>query len=70
MYNDQLINKKDIRKMHWFNQTKGYSSSKLRKIQLLAEQTTIIDYPLLAYKGFAPDNREIIFANLADQEHP
>ena len=70
MYCDQLINKKDVCKMHWFNQTKGISGKKLRNIQLLAEQTMIVDYPLLAYRGFAPDNREIILVNLADQEHP
>ena len=33
-------------------------------------QTVNIDYPLMVYKGFAPDNREIIMANLADKQNP
>ena len=42
----------------------------VRTIMLPCEQSVIIDYPIMAYKGFAPDNREIILANLADEEHP
>lgn len=55
--------------MHWFSSAKN-KFHKLRKITYLSEQTVMIDYPLMAYKGFSPDNREIILANLADQEHP
>ena len=33
-------------------------------------QTVSIDYPLMVYKGFTPDNREVIMVNLADKEHP
>ena len=55
--------------MHWFTSPKN-KFKKTRLISLIAEQTSIVDYPLLAYKGFAADNREIILANLADHEHP
>ena len=55
--------------MHWFSSAKN-KYHKLRNITYLPEQNVMIDYPLMAYKGFAPDNREIILANLADQEHP
>ena len=29
-----------------------------------------IMYPIVAYSGLAPDNREILFANLSDNEYP
>jgi hypothetical protein len=29
-----------------------------------------VDYPLLVYKGYMNDNRELIMANLADWEQP
>ena len=29
-----------------------------------------IMYPMVAYSGLAPDNREIIYANLSDNEYP
>lgn len=30
-------------------------------------QNMSFDYPIMAYKGFAPDNRELVLANLADE---
>lgn len=29
-----------------------------------------ISYPLVAYSGITPDNREVILGNLADREYP
>lgn len=29
-----------------------------------------LDYPLMVYKGFAPDNRELVVVNLADHGQP
>ena len=35
------------------------------------ENTSIgIEYPLLLYKGTAPDNRELVIVNLADKSQP
>ena len=31
------------------------------------DQTVDLNYPLLVYKGFALDNRELIMVNLADK---
>lgn len=36
----------------------------------LQEQVNQIDYPLMVYKGYTPDNRELILVNLADKEQP
>lgn len=33
-------------------------------------QNLAFDYPLMVYKGFAPDNRELVMVNLADEESP
>ena len=41
-----------------------------KKIQYPTKQTVNIDYPLVMYKGFSPDNRELILANLADKDQP
>ena len=38
-------------------------------VQNLA-QTVKVDYPMMAYKGFVPDNRELVLVNLADKESP
>lgn len=68
LYNDKLINIIQT-KIHWFQQPKfAYQDNK--KLQVTTPQTVFIDYPLMLYKGFSPDNRELILANLADKEQP
>ena len=34
------------------------------------EQSVQVDYPLMVYKGYVPDNRELIMVNLADKSNP
>ena len=54
--------------MHWF-EANFYNSSNNRCIMPPA-QVSQIDYPLMLYKGYTPDNRELIMVNLADKEQP
>ena len=37
---------------------------------LPSEQVISIDYPMMLYKGYTPDDRELIMVNLADREQP
>lgn len=53
--------------MQWFDL--GIFSSKHSTI-LPIEQSFKIDYPLLCYKGFFQDNRELVMVNLADKTQP
>lgn len=41
----------------------------MRNMQPLMQKYAV-DYPLLCYKSFTMDNRELVFANLADCEYP
>lgn len=34
------------------------------------QQSVQVDYPLMVYKGFVPDNRELVMVNLADKSNP
>jgi hypothetical protein len=34
------------------------------------KQTVQVDYPIMVYKSFVPDNRELILVNLADKTSP
>ena len=53
--------------MHWYES--DIYKSKAITIQRIA-QTVSVDYPIMCYKGFTPDNRELIYVNLADAKQP
>ena len=37
------------------------------RVVLPLNQSVQVDYPIMCYKGFVPDNRELILVNLADK---
>ena len=57
--------------LEWFVNTS--SSSRIDQQPSIVrplEQSVQVDYPLMVYKGFVPDNRELVMVNLADKGNP
>ena len=53
--------------IEWFvGTTSGTNTGQIKQ----QTQTVSVDYPLMVYKGYMPDNREIVLVNLADKENP
>ena len=70
---DQPFGEHQIR---WFEHSDGEGQGRPVTIAVKPEELRMnkmqmgISYPLVAYSGITPDNREIILANFADREYP
>ena len=52
-------------KLEWFIDDYRFQRGR-DKIVCNIKQSVNVDYPLRVYKGFVPDNRELVMVNLAD----
>ena len=57
-------------KLEWFLEDFRLQRDGGNKLVRNLKQNVSVDYPLMVYKSFMPDNRELVMVNLADLNQP
>ena len=57
-------------KLQWFDTEMNTEEIVKVSFKSLRKRNVFVVYPWLAYTGLLPDNRELVFANLADEDCP